>query len=138
MTRRTRVPHVAQYSQSECGLCCAAMVLGHHGRRGVEHRLRADVDTGRDGLSLAAVAALLREHGMEVDTFQATVRGLRRLDLPVIVYWQDRHLVVLERLDDRGATVVDPAVGRRRLSLQEFSEGFSALAIRARRKRSAV
>ena len=132
MTRRTRVPHVAQYSQSECGLCCAAMVLGHHGRRGVEHRLRADVDTGRDGLSLAAVAALLREHGMEVDTFQATVRGLRRLDLPVIVYWQDRHLVVLERLDDRGATVVDPAVGRRRLSLQEFSEGFSALAIRAR------
>lgn len=126
-----KVRHVQQYSQSECGLCCVAMVLGAWGWRNAEVGLRQRVDTGRDGLSINQIADLLRDVGMETTCYRASVQGLSRLDLPAIIHWEGRHVVVLERIDKHGVVIVDPNTGRRRMGLQEFTEAYSGVAVRA-------
>lgn len=128
-TRKVRL--VQQYSQSECGLCCVAMILNSWGSSGAEHELRQNVETGRDGLSVPQIAGLLRDANMSVKVYRASVQGLQRVSLPAVIHWEERHVVVLESIDPRGATIVDPSSGRRRVSIEEFERCFSKLVLTA-------
>jgi ABC-type bacteriocin/lantibiotic exporter with double-glycine peptidase domain len=123
---------VQQFTQSECGICCSAMVLSAYGARDTVAGLRREHETGRDGLGLNDVAALLRGRGLEVRTYRAGVDALRRLSGPVIAYWDDSHLVVVERIRDDGRVdVVDPGTGRRTLAAEEFAAHYSGIVIHA-------
>lgn len=128
-THRRRVRHVVQYAQSECGLCCSAMILDYWGSSGAIHQLRKEIDTGRDGLSLGQVARLLRSRGLDVQTYQASVRGLRRLTDPAIIFWEENHVVVLESINDRRAVIVDPSAGRRSVALSDFERSYSGIVL---------
>ncbi len=54
---------------------------------------------------------------------------LRLLNRPSILHWGLNHFVVLERADARRLTIIDPAVGRRRVTLDEASKAFSGVAL---------
>lgn len=127
--KRRRVREVQQLTQSECGLCCVAMVLSAYGQRNAIASLRRRHETGRDGLGLADVAGILRQWGFETKVFKATIEGLSKLDLPVIAYWDDSHLVVVESVSQTRVMVVDPGTGRSRMSLEDFTQHYSGVAI---------
>ncbi|MEV4297233.1 peptidase domain-containing ABC transporter [Microbispora rosea] len=129
--RARRVPEVTQFAQSECGLCCVAMILSAYGSRNSVSALRRRHETGRDGLSIAEIVSILQGYGMRVRTFRASTEGLRRLTCPLMVYWDHGHLVVLEKVTDRYASVVDPAGGRRKYRIEEFEQHYGGLAIEA-------
>ncbi|MFD0774137.1 peptidase domain-containing ABC transporter [Streptomonospora algeriensis] len=129
--RARRVREVQQFASSECGLCCIAMVLSAYGSRNTVPGLRRSYETGRDGLSVKDIVAILRERGMEVKTYRATAGRLNDLRMPLIAYWGDNHVVVVEEVTDRHATVVDPAGGRSRYSRAEFEEHFGGLVVEA-------
>ncbi|MUL42620.1 peptidase domain-containing ABC transporter [Streptomonospora sp. PA3] len=131
LRRVRRVREVQQFASSECGLCCIAMVLSAYGSRNTVPGLRRSHETGRDGLSIKDIVTILRERGMEVKTYRASAGRLNALRLPLIAYWDDNHVVVLEEITDRHATVVDPAGGRRRYSRAEFEEHFGGLVVEA-------
>lgn len=130
--KRTRLRLITQYSQSECGLCSLGMVLDYHGNRQAISDLRKRIDTGRDGLSLSRIADLAREFGCDAKIYRANLKGLIGAEMPLIVFWQNRHVVVLEKIDERRATILDPAQGRRVLSISSFDEGYSGYAINVR------
>ncbi|CAM5436367.1 peptidase domain-containing ABC transporter [Streptomyces abikoensis] len=129
--RVRRVKEVHQFAPTECALCCIAMVLSAYGSRNSVTKLRLEHETGRDGLTIKETADILREHGMQVRTFRATVGSLRKLAFPLITYWNDSHLVVLEKITDRHAYVVDPSGGRRKYPIEEFESHYSGLAMEA-------
>lgn len=129
MSRPVKV--VRQFMQSECGLCCAAMVLGAHGSVNQVSTLRRKYETGRDGLGLNDVAQLLRSYGLEVRMYRTGLGGIRKLSGPVIAYWDDRHLVVVESVSDTKVSIIDPAVGRRVISVEEFQEHYSHVVLHA-------
>ncbi len=129
--RIRRVKEVHQFAPAECALCCIAMILSAYGSHNPLTRLRRDHETGRDGLTIKETAEILRGHGMQVRTFRATSGSLKKLAFPLITYWNDSHLVVLENLTERHATVVDPAAGRRRYTIEEFDSHYSGLAMEA-------
>ena len=120
-----RVPAIVQLTQTECGLCACLMLLRAYGSQEPLSALRRDYEVGRDGLSLRELRDLLRSRGMESGMYRVSPRRLRSVQLPVIAYWEHHHYVVLERLDDRGAVIVDPASGRRRVSVADFERCFS-------------
>ncbi len=107
------------------------MLLQHHGSAEPMWHLRAAFEVGRDGLSLDRMRAVLSSRGMQVALYRADLAGLRTLPLPAVVHWEKRHFVVLERLTDQAAVVVDPATGRTRLSLDEFRESYSGAVLTA-------
>lgn len=131
-SRLRKVSVINQLAETECGLCCAAMVLTAHGAKNPVSRLRRQYETGRDGLDLTRIATVLREQGMDVTLYRATVQGLQALELPVIVYWENRHVVVVERIRNGTVTVVDPARGRHDIPLSEFERHYSGIVLAPR------
>lgn len=127
-----RMPTVTQVTQTECGLCCCAALLRYFGRHEEISTVRNDIEAGRDGLSAGQLARFLRSRGMESNLYRVkSVAALETLEGPVILFWEDYHFVVLESFDGRKAVVMDPAVGRRRLSAEELEEGFSGVIVTA-------
>ncbi|MFC4493358.1 peptidase domain-containing ABC transporter [Streptomyces ovatisporus] len=127
-----RMPTITQVTQTECGLCCAVALLRYYGRAEDLSSARNVMDAGRDGLSAGQLARYLRTRGMDAKLFRAkSVAALEKFTSPTILYWEEYHFVVLEKFDGRKATVMDPAVGRRRMSREELEAGFSGIVVSA-------
>jgi ABC-type bacteriocin/lantibiotic exporter with double-glycine peptidase domain len=127
--RRRRLPQLLQLTQTECGLCCVLMILHFHGIKESFFALREQVDVGRDGASIAQMRAVLHGRGFRTRLFRANLAGLEKLTGPLIVYWEHYHFVVVERIRGDEVVVMDPAVGRRRLTREEFTESFSGVVL---------
>lgn len=128
MTRR--VPVTTQVTATECGICCVASVLAAHGRHESMTELRADLEIGRDGATVDQLGSLLLSRGMQVRLLEASsIEALRVFDIPVVLFWEGNHFVVLERMTRRGAILMDPAMGRRRVTLAELAQAFSGIVI---------
>ncbi|HET9654971.1 MAG TPA: peptidase domain-containing ABC transporter [Kineosporiaceae bacterium] len=127
-----RVPVVTQVTQTECGLCSCVALLRYHGRAEDLSSAREAMDAGRDGLSAHQLATFLGSRGLTVKPYRIRdVSALEKFTSPVILYWEDYHFLVLERFDGRTAVVMDPAVGRRRLTRAQLEAGFSQVALSA-------
>lgn len=122
-----RVPELRQMSAVECGACCLAMILNYYGRTTSVSQVQEFCGVGRDGLSALAIAKAARQYGLRVRAVSVKKHDPRFITLPAIIHWEFNHFIVVERWSSRYVDVVDPAVGRRRLSLKEFEEGFTGI-----------
>jgi ABC-type bacteriocin/lantibiotic exporter with double-glycine peptidase domain len=114
------VPLVLQASNAECGMACLAMVLGYYGYRASVRELRDVCEPGRDGISAGALVRAARRLGMEAAGYRFTPQALQTLTYPAIAHWEGNHFVVVEKVTSRHIDIVDPAMGRRRLTRAEF------------------
>ncbi|MEU4693417.1 peptidase domain-containing ABC transporter [Actinoplanes sp. NPDC023714] len=131
---RRRGPRaVEQLGATECGLCCCAMLLEAAGAGVSMHDLRLRYRVGRDGLTVADLAAVLRENGVTPHVYRTTPAGLAALGAPAICHWKRSHFVVVTGFDGGGVTLLDPGAGRRRVGHEEFAASFSGLAVTADR-----
>lgn len=122
----TKVPTTLQVTQTECGLAVARSVLHHHGRDLSVTELRAVVEPGRDGLGMRQIKALIETQGMSCTMLRvARVEALDALPAPFVAHWKGYHFVVVESVGRRGAVLMDPMVGRVRVSRAELAENFS-------------
>lgn len=122
-----RVPVILQMTPHECGAACLAMVLGYFGRATTLNECRRHLHSGRDGLTARAIAQAGRDLGLRVRALSLQPEGLAQVQTPAIVHWNFDHFLVLERWTPQLVEVVDPAVGRRRLSSAEFNAGFTGV-----------
>ncbi len=128
MFHRKRSPVVLQMNTVECGAACLAMILGYHGRATSLADCRAACAPGRDGITAQTLVSAARAQGLRVKAY--TVQNdanFRDIPLPAIVHWNFSHYVVLERLSSVGVEIIDPAEGRRHLTLGEFALGFTGV-----------
>lgn len=127
--RRRRVPYVPQMEATECGVACLAMVLRYHGAAHPLAALRAACNVGRDGVSAAQLHRAAGGFGLKPRALRVDPQSLAKLPLPAIVHWEFNHFVVVARMDRRSVDIVDPAFGERRLSVAEFSDKFTGVAL---------
>lgn len=127
--RPRRVPTRLQLQAVECGAACLAMILSFHGRptRVAECRERCGV--GRDGLTALAIVQAARGFGLKVRSYAAEPVDLQHLSLPAIAHWELNHYVVVERWSPTRVDIVDPAIGRRRLTSAEFDAGLTGIVL---------
>ena len=124
---KRRVPVLRQLSAVECGAACLAMILNYHGRKTTIAEVRETCSLGRDGLSGLTIVRASRGYGLRVRAYSIEVDQIRYLTLPAIVHWGFNHFVVLESLSARWVEIVDPGLGRTRLTLDEFKEEFTGV-----------
>jgi ATP-binding cassette subfamily B protein len=127
--RRRRVPVFQQVSMVECGAACLAMLLSYYGRKTSISEIREQCGLGRDGLSALHIVKAARKYGMRVRAVSMKENDFRSISLPAIVHWEFNHFLIVERWSPKSVEVVDPAWGRRKLSAQEFDEGFSGVVL---------
>ena len=128
--KRLTTPILLQMHASECGAACLGSVLGHFGRWAPLTELREKCEVSRDGSSAASIMRAARHYGLECSGLSVRAEALKKVDLPVIVFWQFSHFLIVEGFDSRYFYLNDPSTGRRRLSAEEFNRGYSGIALR--------
>jgi len=128
--QRITTPILLQMHATECGAACLGSVLGYFGRWVPLTELREKCEVSRDGSSAASILRASRYYGLECKGLSVQAHQLKMLPLPLILFWQFSHFVVLEGIDDRYFYLNDPATGRRRLSVEEFNQGYSSIALK--------
>jgi ATP-binding cassette subfamily B protein len=128
---RRKVPPVLQLTAVECGAACLAMILSYYGRQTRVAEIRDGYGIGRDGLSALDIIKAARHYGMRgrAISIRGQIDDLRFVSFPAIVYWEFNHFMVIERWSAKYVDVIDPAVGRKRLSREEFELGFTGVVI---------
>ena len=128
--KRIRVPTVLQMENTECGAACLGMVLAHFGRHVPLERLRVECGVSRDGSNVKNMLQAARSHGMDARAFRLDMHDLHSLPLPLILYWEFRHFVILEGRKGDTFFINDPASGPLRISADEFDSAFTGVALR--------
>jgi ATP-binding cassette subfamily B protein len=128
--QRRRIPQIQQTAATDCGPACLTMVLGYFGKAVRLDDVRTAMGfsrLGTDALTLVETARIygLRGRGIKIRDIDA----LRFLDPASILHWRFNHFVVFERMDRRGAWVVDPGGGRRLVSREELDRAFTGVAV---------
>jgi ATP-binding cassette subfamily B protein len=126
---RRRVPWVQQMAVTDCGAASLAMVLAYHGKQVPLDELRQMTSTDRDGVDALAVTRAAQRYGLSARGVVADLDDLEHLPPATILHWDFTHFVVFERLRRNGVQVVDPSLGRRRLSMEAFGRSYTGVAI---------
>ncbi|WP_438035810.1 peptidase domain-containing ABC transporter [Sorangium sp. So ce204] len=127
--RPRRIPFVQQLTDTECGVACLAMVLAYLGKSVGREEVRAVLAAGRDGTSARKIVQAAQHFGLRARAVKLKLEALAHLAPGAILHWDFNHFVVFERLGGRGVDIVDPAVGGRRVPLEEASRLFTGVAL---------
>lgn len=100
------------------------------------HRLQLDLAEARRRFAVSLKGATLQQLIVHASHLHFSSRPLRleldelaQLQLPCILHWDRNHFVVLKKVGRGNITILDPAVGERKLSLAEVSRHFTGVAL---------
>jgi ATP-binding cassette, subfamily B, bacterial CvaB/MchF/RaxB len=120
---------IYQNEVAECGYACLAMVLTHLGRATEVKEISAHRPVSANGLSMLDLYDVATEFGLAVEAYQYGIDDLGELRPGAILHVGGAHFVVFERARRGYVRVIDPAVGRRRISMDVFASAISGYLI---------
>ncbi|MEM8995783.1 MAG: cysteine peptidase family C39 domain-containing protein, partial [Acidobacteriota bacterium] len=127
---RQRIPYIQQTQAADCGPACLAMVLGYFGRRERLEQVRDFAGVGREGASASTLIETAGRYGLRARAVRIDdLSHLRFLPTASLLHWRFSHFVVFQRVTRDGIEVVDPAMGRRRISREEIQRNLTGIAI---------
>ncbi|HEY2270354.1 MAG TPA: peptidase domain-containing ABC transporter [Streptosporangiaceae bacterium] len=124
-----RIPCIRQMEAADCGAACLAMVLGYFGKRVDLSELRDMTGDSRDGVTALSVMNAARAYGLRARGVKADLDDLRHLPRGSILHWEFSHFVVFERTARNGIQIIDPAHGRRVVSMKDVRRAYTGVAI---------
>lgn len=127
--RQGRTPVVLQSEMAECGLACLTMVAAHHGHDIDLPSLRRRFAVSLKGVTLTRLIDIAGALGLEARPLRVELDYLAQLRLPCIVHWNMNHFVVLVQVRKHDVLLHDPARGRVRMPMAEFSRHFTGIVL---------
>ena len=129
MRKIAKVPVVMQMEATECGAASLAMVLAYFGRWLPLEQVRLDCGVGRDGSNAGNLLKAARTYGLKAQGYRCSLDGVKKMSFPLIVHWNFNHFVVLCGFKKEQAVLCDPGRGRVTVSMKEFDEAFTGIAL---------
>lgn len=124
-----RVPLVLQSESAECGLACLAMIAGYYGCHLTMAELRGRFSLSLKGVTATQLIDMAQSLGLQSRPLRLNLNEVGKLQMPCILHWDLDHFVVLQRVGNQHYTILDPALGERRLDQREFARHFTGVAL---------
>jgi len=120
-----RFAWIQQAEEMDCGAACLAMICKHYGIGMTLGKLRELANVTTQGATLDSLARTGESVGFTTRGVQCTFDTLRGFDLPFIVHWEGYHYIVVYGVSSTQVWVADPAVGFRKMNVEEFERGWN-------------
>lgn len=125
-------PLILQSEIAECGLASMAMVASYHGHQLDMPAIRKRFSANLKGMNQQLIE-LGDSLGLASRALQCPIDEVHKLATPCILHWDLNHFVVLTKVTGKGKatkfSINDPAVGKRSLSMEEFSQHFTGICL---------
>lgn len=120
---------ILQSESHECGLACLVMLASAYGSHLDLATLRRRFSISVKGTSLPQILHYAQSLDFSSRPVRLELDELKQLRLPCILHWSLNHFVVLEKVGAQKVTILDPAVGRRTLTMDDVSRCFTGVAL---------
>lgn len=126
---RRRLKYIPQVERNECGPVSLAMVLEYYGCHTYLPELRQACGVSHNGTDARSIVEVARTYGLASKGAQCPLDCIAELPLPAIMHWDFCHFLVLERVMKNRIVVVDPAWGRRCVSMDKVRYHFTGVVL---------
>lgn len=123
------IPLVLQTEAAECGLACLAMIACYFKYETDMTRLRQRFAISAHGATLKQVMDIAAQLHFGSRALKLDLDDLNQLATPCILHWELNHFVVLKSVNKHHITILDPAIGERKVSLADVDNCFTGIAL---------
>lgn len=117
-------------AMTECGAASLAMVLAYLGRRVSLDETRINCSVARDGVNALTILRAARWYGLDAGGYRVEDdEDFKDIPRASILHWGFEHFLVFDRIDEEGVHLVDPALGRIYVPIEEFKRQFTGVVL---------
>lgn len=128
-----KVPVIMQLEMMECGAACLTMILAYYGKWITLEEAREDCGVSRDGQNAFSIIQAGRKYGLKCNGSSMGIKAFKNFkEFPCIVHWNLNHYVVVNGIKNDKVYINDPAVGLRKVSIDEFKKCFTGIVLTMR------
>lgn len=125
---------ILQTEASECGLACLTMVADYFGYHCELADLRRRFAISLKGATMTQLIRHAAALELAARPLRLELEEIPDLKLPCILHWDLKHFVILKEIHKSitaavSVTLVDPAMGERRMTLETVSKHFTGIAL---------
>ena len=129
MGNYSKTPTIYQMEATECGAASLSMIFAYFGKNIPLEQMRIETGVSRDGCNAGNIMRCAKKYGLECRGFRKEPAALRELQPPCIIHWNFNHFVVFEGFKGKYAYINDPAMGRRKLTMEELDDAFTGVVL---------
>ncbi len=129
MGNYTKTPTIYQMEATECGAASLSMVFAYFGKYMPLEQMRIETGVSRDGCNAGNIMRCAKKYGFECHGYRKELDDLKKLQPPCIIHWNFNHFVVFEGFKGKYAYINDPAMGRRKLTIEELDDCFTGIVL---------
>lgn len=117
-----------QYQPTECGAASLGTILSYYGLIVPLKTLRMDCNVGRDGATAGNIVKAGQKYNLKCSSKRLNYEGLLNYNrFPLVVFWKNKHWLVLEGFKADRAYLADPAQGNMYITAEEFKLSYSGI-----------
>ena len=110
--KRCKTECMMQYQPTECGAASLGTILRYYGRYIPLKSLRVACNVGRDGATAGDIVRAGEKYGLKCEAKRLSYERLKATaEMPMVVFWKQKHWLVLEGFENKNAYLSDPAQG---------------------------
>lgn len=121
-----RIPFYQQADSMDCGPTSLRIISASYGRKYEQEYLREICHISRQGVNLKGISEAAKTIGFRTlavkVSFDSEEANLMTVPLPAIAHWNQNHFVVVYKVLKNKVWIADPAVGKIKLSREEFKQ----------------
>ncbi len=129
MGKYAKTPTIYQMEATECGAASLSMVFSYFGKHIPLEQMRIETGVSRDGCNAGNIMRCAKKYGLDCHGYRKEPAALRELQPPCIIHWNFNHFVVFEGFKGKYAYINDPAMGRRKLTMEELDDAFTGVVL---------